>query len=606
MSNISSFRYDVQGLRAIAVLAVMIFHADKHLLPAGFLGVDLFFVISGFIITRQIINPDRQFVWTSFYWGRIKRIAPAYLVLLVITFALAAVLFIPQDFNWFRQSLKSALLFNSNNYFAGFGDYFAPSSHELPLLHTWSLAIEMQFYFILPPVLFLLPKKLRIPFFIIVGLLLLVWSEKRLGNDAQVAYFSLLSRIPEFLWGVVLACLGGSKVIKAKYRNSISILGLMIVFLSFWNISEKHYPGLWTIFPCVGAFMIIWANNGFANRLLSNRFLVWIGAISYSLYLWHWPILAFIRYVSGVYELSLFGWGVYVLFSFLLGWLSYKIIESPLRLSLYKNVLLVLLAIFLMANAVIVIYGKKLNRSIVEPLPVELTRYADPNTICHGKILESCLRGDASKERVLVIGDSHAGQLNLFFDEISRESDFAFEVITGSSCVPIEGFDVDKLSGWAQKPCNDRIDLIKSKVAEDRYLIIAGSWMYQTETKAFRDAFAAFLKENHLKYQKIIVLAQLPSFKVNMARAYHFSELGIPVRVEEEGRAGKANNVIEKIVSRYENVVFLDLSGNSLFDTAPILNGKLGYHDSHHLNEYGAVEYSKIALPALIKELEAD
>ena len=95
MSNISGFRYDVQGLRAIAVLAVMIFHADKHLLPAGFLGVDLFFVISGFIITRQIVNPDRQFVWTSFYWGRIKRIAPAYLVLLVITSALAAVLFIP-------------------------------------------------------------------------------------------------------------------------------------------------------------------------------------------------------------------------------------------------------------------------------------------------------------------------------------------------------------------------------------------------------------------------------------------------------------------------------------------------------------------------------
>lgn len=603
MSNISGFRYDVQGLRAIAVLAVMIFHADKHLLPAGFLGVDLFFVISGFIITRQIVNPDRQFVWTSFYWGRIKRIAPAYLVLLVITSALAAVLFIPQDFNWFRQSLKSALLFNSNNYFAGFGDYFAPSSHELPLLHTWSLAIEMQFYFILPPVLFLLPKKTRIPFFMIVGLLLLVWSEKRLGSNAQVAYFSLLSRIPEFLWGVVLACLGGSKVIKGRYKNSISILGLVIVFLSFWIISEAHYPGLWTIFPCVGAFMVIWANDGLANRLLSNRFLVWVGAISYSLYLWHWPVLAFIRYVSGVYELSLFDWGVYVLLSFLLGWLSYKIIESPLRLTLYKNALLASLAVFLMANAVIVIYGKKLNRSIVDPLPIELTRYADPDTICHGKILESCLRGDASKERVLVIGDSHAGQLNLFFDEISKESDFAFEVITGSSCVPIEGFDIERLPEWSQSPCRNQILSVNSELGKDKKLIIAGSWSGHIGSEKFQRSFKSFINKNHDKYEKVIILARLPSFKINIARAYRLSELGFIVSVIEEGKSKQSNEIINELISEYENVVFIDLSHNSLFNTAPILEGRLGYHDSHHLNEYGAVEYSKIALPVLRKEL---
>jgi len=146
------YRNDIQGLRAIAVLAVIFFHVNKNYLPGGFVGVDMFFVISGFLIGSIIFRQKlaRQFSFVEFYKARYRRIVPAYLAMVSIVSILAAILFVPKDFAFFWQSLKSTLYFSSNQYFSEFGDYFGPSSHELPLLHTWSLAIEMQFYLLLP------------------------------------------------------------------------------------------------------------------------------------------------------------------------------------------------------------------------------------------------------------------------------------------------------------------------------------------------------------------------------------------------------------------------------------------------------------------------
>ncbi len=164
MSKRLSFRADIQGLRAIAVLAVMLFHANRQVLPGGFVGVDVFFVISGFLITaillKQKESSDFSFILTlkQFYIGRIKRIAPAYYMLLAVVTIISAIILIPKDYQFFHESLHDSLWFASNQYFASFGNYFAPKSDELPLLHTWSLAIEMQFY-LLYPFFILLVKK---------------------------------------------------------------------------------------------------------------------------------------------------------------------------------------------------------------------------------------------------------------------------------------------------------------------------------------------------------------------------------------------------------------------------------------------------------------
>ncbi len=154
-------REDIQGLRAVAVLAVILFHVDRRWLPGGFTGVDIFLVISGFLITSIIVRQQSQgsFSFLSFYASRIRRIVPAYLVLLAGVTACTAVLLTPEDFSRFWASLQSALYFSSNNFFARQSDYFAPAAHELPLLHTWSLAVEMQFYLLLPAMLAVIPRR---------------------------------------------------------------------------------------------------------------------------------------------------------------------------------------------------------------------------------------------------------------------------------------------------------------------------------------------------------------------------------------------------------------------------------------------------------------
>ncbi|HGF7528475.1 TPA: acyltransferase family protein, partial [Vibrio cholerae] len=157
----AAYREDIQGLRALAVLSVIFFHVNKTWLPGGFIGVDIFLVLSGFLITSIILNEQASntFSIREFFIKRIKRIVPAYLMLLIVVTFLMAILLIPKDYNFFEESLKSALYFSSNQYFSSFGNYFAPNSNELPLLHTWSLAVEMQFYFFLPFLLTLAPKK---------------------------------------------------------------------------------------------------------------------------------------------------------------------------------------------------------------------------------------------------------------------------------------------------------------------------------------------------------------------------------------------------------------------------------------------------------------
>ncbi|CAM3608853.1 acyltransferase [Vibrio cholerae] len=176
-------RKDIQGLRAIAVLAVMAFHSNPTWLPGGFVGVDVFLVISGFLITSILLHKKSNASYSLtetlkyFYVSRFKRIVPAYFFMLIIVALVAAVLFLPTDFNTFRKGLEKAIWFSSNLYFAGFSDYFAPASYEQPLLHTWSLAVEIQFYLLAPFIVLLLPIRLLKWFFVVLLIALTALAE---------------------------------------------------------------------------------------------------------------------------------------------------------------------------------------------------------------------------------------------------------------------------------------------------------------------------------------------------------------------------------------------------------------------------------------------
>jgi len=208
-----NYRPDVQGLRAVAVLLVMLFHFNPAWLPGGFVGVDVFLVISGYLVVNILLEKRAQpgyeigSTLRYFYASRLKRIGPAYFVMLVLASLLAAVLFLPQDLAIYKQGLKQAAWFNSNHYFAGFGDYFAPANHEQPLLHTWSLAVEIQFYLLAPFLVLLLPARALqwLLLTLLIGLTTVAEYRLRILGIQQETYYSLYARLPAFFAGALVA-----------------------------------------------------------------------------------------------------------------------------------------------------------------------------------------------------------------------------------------------------------------------------------------------------------------------------------------------------------------------------------------------------------------
>lgn len=602
------FRGDIQGLRAIAVLAVIVFHINKEWLPGGFIGVDIFFVISGFLVGGILLRKKRagRFSLYDFYAARVRRIVPAYFALLAVTSVVAAVIFIPKDFGFFWDSAKSAIYFGSNGYFSKFGDYFAPSAHELPLLHTWSLAVEMQFYLLLPVLIILLPPRLRDASLVVAIIVLVGYGFHEVNSgQKQAAYFSLFVRIPEFLLGVVLAVFesgrgqGELREWIACRANWIGVFGFFLLVGSFWLISEDSaFPGVWVLVPCVGAVAVIGARNGVISVGLAHPALVWIGGLSYSLYLWHWPILAFLRYAVESYQLSISLLGGFLILLLMLSYVSWRWIEIPYRRrvsgadsSVWR------VAMLLVGVAMPLSLASRVNAAIDDPLPVAYTRYAAGDEICHGRIVKDCIRGleDSPLEPVLVLGDSHGAQLNIFFDTVGRTNGQRFRVITASSCVTIPDFDVDRLPEWARAACRASINLAKPYIAEAKVIVVAGMWQYQTSSQAFMKAFHSFLADADVHGKKVIVLAQIPMLSSNVLRLRRFEKLGIGHQVSFDPEWLQANSAVRKIVSEYESARFVDFSGYELFANAPFFGGRLIYHDNHHLNEIGADEYGKIA-----------
>lgn len=245
-------------------------------------------------------------------------------------------------------------------------------------------------------------------------------------------------------------------ILRGGVRRKLSLTwlaaGLIALALALPKITD-HFPGLAGLLPTVGAALIILLNaNNRLTQLLSNKTLVWVGALSYSLYLWHWPVLAFMRYYTGAEILNWQYSLAFLVLTLALATASFYWIETPLRLKRSKKQIIgyASLATVVVLTAVGM---KKINAYYTpEPLPVEYTRYADPKTICHGQIVGDCLKGDlTSNKEVLVLGDSHAAMLNHFFDYLGKELGFKARIITASSCMTIPGFNYQRIAEWAHK-----------------------------------------------------------------------------------------------------------------------------------------------------------
>lgn len=331
------YRAEIDGLRALAILPVVFFHADISLFSGGYVGVDVFFVISGFLITRILVDElnSNRFSIAGFYERRARRILPALFVMVALTVPAAWRWLPPSEMTKFSDSLSSVALFSSNFLFWRQSGYFDTAAELKPLLHTWSLAVEEQYYILFPVLLALIyriGKRWLVPVLLVLFLSSLALAEIVVYQKPSAAFFLLPTRGWELLLGALCTLRGASHASTVR-SNVLSAIGMGMIGVSvvFFDRSTPT-PSLFTLVPTVGAALILlYARaDSLAGMVLTNRFIVGIGLISYSTYLWHQPVLVFLRYGTigpvGYQE----KW-MAIVAAFALGYLSWRYIETPFR-----------------------------------------------------------------------------------------------------------------------------------------------------------------------------------------------------------------------------------------------------------------------------------
>ena len=330
------YRAEIDGLRALAVLPVILFHAGFDWFSGGFIGVDVFFVISGYLITTILIKDieDSGISTIAFYERRVRRILPALFFVMLVCIPFAWMWMLPDALENFGQSLVSTSLFSNNLLLMVTSGYWDLASEYKPLMHTWSLAVEEQFYIIFP--IFLIfawrfGKNKVLWIIIFVSLISFTLSEYGWRLNSNTNFYNSLTRAWELLAGSIAAIVAYQKGL--KNNNGLALLGLIAVLYSIFSFNEETpFPSAFTLVPVIGSVLIIlYADNRtFTAKILSTKILVGIGLISYSLYLWHQPIFAFAR----IYKQNIitdFESYIYVLLSIFLAFLTWKYVETPFR-----------------------------------------------------------------------------------------------------------------------------------------------------------------------------------------------------------------------------------------------------------------------------------
>ena len=458
------YRPDIDGLRAIAVLSVVGFHAFPKAVPGGFAGVDIFFVISGFLISNQILHRLERgdFTLPDFYFRRIRRIFPALVVVLLACFALGWFALFANEFAQLAKQIAAGATFLSNFVLWQESGYFDTSSKLKPLLHLWSLGVEEQFY-LLWPVTLLLAFRARLKILpLVIGVLIasLGFNLYYVGVDASGAFYLPFSRFWELMAGGVLTCIS-----LKRYGTMLSVAGVALIVASFAILRESlAYPGVWALLPTIGAFLVLSAGpDSWINRhILANRLFVGIGLISYPLYLWHWPLLSFGDIVqSGT--LSTVARFAAIGLSFGLATLTYFAVERPIRFGSKTPAVAYTVAGFLaiagIAGWIVFrdngVESRQANVSgnFARDIAVPASTYTSDGS-CRPQGLEQiknevCI--SAAKPDVLVAGDSHAIALNSapFLGAFPAKT----LLISANSCLPF----VDYVSHGPYETKQDKI-----------------------------------------------------------------------------------------------------------------------------------------------------
>ncbi|WP_114327622.1 acyltransferase family protein [Candidatus Colwellia aromaticivorans] len=472
------YRVEIDGLRAFAVLPVILYHAGFSGFSGGFVGVDIFFVISGYLITSIIVSDLEQnkFSIINFYERRARRILPALSFMLIMT-TLASYILMPAELlKEFSQSLVSVVVFASNIFFFLEIDYFSLASDEMPLLHTWSLAVEEQYYIFFPLMLawlWFLGKRKVLGVIIGLSVLSLMLSQYWVMNgQADMAFFWIFSRAWELFVGAILVFIPKNTLTTAKLNNVLAVCGLILIVLAvtFFETNTPH-PSVYTLVPVIGTLLIIrFANsNNLVGRLLAHKFFVSIGLISYSLYLWHQPIFAFLR-MKSVGEPSLAIFCLAIALSIVMAIVSYKYIETPYRNKTLYNRKRIFQLSFLSLSVFMCIglvghFGKGFEQRYSLPSYSDTIVYSPKREKCHTKgtdylkPTQACTYfGDEITWASL--GDSHTVEPAYALAEKLQEHDQGLLQLSFSGCLPALSYSAPEAG--CTKWLNDSVSYLEN------------------------------------------------------------------------------------------------------------------------------------------------
>ena len=610
-----NYRPDIDGLRAFAVSAVVLFHCGFYGLSGGFIGVDIFFVISGYLITSLLIRDltKGNFSLTAFYAKRIRRLYPALVFTLLITLIGGYFIFMPDEFKELGQSAVSVVTYLSNIFFWLKSDYFDGPSELKPLLHTWSLAVEEQFYIIFPLIMILvfkLHKKFRNLALFALLLLSLIACTLYVHIDNSAAFFFMPFRIWEFLAGA-MCTLVVRLVVKNTIREIITLIGLLLIALSLVLIDESMlFPGVSAIPVCLGTALVIGFNNNdtYISRFLAANPIVFIGKISYSTYLIHWPLVVFYTYYI-IREINLVEKITLVFLSFVFGYIIYSTVENRFRKGKITSKESKTTFMYTVAFSVFVACigglihlqdGFKQRFAINEVVSEERPVFRAFSGKCFLSTDDSyekwsgdnCFIG-AKKERnhnTLLWGDSHANHL-VYGIHIQKEKIKSNILLFASAgCPPIFDAQPNNRPNCAYNNSNV-IQVIESHNID--HVVLASNWQYAATQGVELNKLGNTIKTLKALNVKVSLVNQLPIYPINNPE-YLILRLsnGKPLNEDWHLKPSKGQKESKQIkqIAYTSNIPVID-SMSTFCDHGEckiIQKGNLIVKDAGHLSELGS------------------
>jgi peptidoglycan/LPS O-acetylase OafA/YrhL len=615
------YRKEIDGLRALAVLPVILFHAGFAPFRGGFVGVDIFFVISGYLITTIIVGEIERgsFSLIKFYERRARRILPALFFMMLCTLPFAWYWMLPNQLAQFSETLIAVPLFYSNILFYLTSGYFETASELKPLLHTWSLAVEEQFYVLFP--LFLLfswrlGKKQIVLLLLLLALTSMLAAQWGSLTHPSFTFFLLPTRGFELLIGSLISLSINPQKIKESISQSLcqflSISGLLLIVYAIVSFNDKTpYPSLYTLAPTLGASLILVfsSSQDVVGKLLGGKIFVGIGLISYSTYLWHQPLLAFAR-LKGFSELTSTNLLIILGSTVLLGYLSWRFVERPFRdakiISLKKfTILSLVLAIMFVGMG---FYGYK-NEGLLSRFPIEAQLYVQYNDFknwyvpvrkdqCHLQDINSIKHADICYENkrplIALWGDSHASALYPGLKKLQEQYNFGVSQLTAAGCPPLS--DIDKQSRLNCDLINTQNLQDLSKANPD-ILILHSAWQYGNN-ESIKNKLNDLLDRINISLPntKIIIFGPVARWAVSPQHSsflFWLTNKNVPVPNRLSGTVLTEMEVLLGQLSISRNVKYISLSkimcnedgcisrlGNNINDFMQI--------DSSHLSKAGS------------------